>query len=52
MRGQLRRLDVDRLAGMIMKLQGSVDGVAAQQDLNSSILRSVGLRLGVVRRGE
>ncbi len=52
MRGQLRMLDVDRLAGMITNLQGSVDAIAAQQDLDSNILRSVGLRLGVVRRGE
>ena len=50
MRGQLRMLDVDRLAGMITNLQGSIDAVAAQQGINSTILRSVGLRLGVVRR--
>ena len=52
MRGQLRMLDVDRLAGMITNLQGSVDAIATQQALDSTILRSVGLRLGVVRRGE
>ena len=52
MRGQLRMLDVDRLAGMITNLQGSVDAIATQQTSNSTILRSVGLRLGVVRRGE
>ena len=52
MRGQLRMLDVDRLAGMIMKVQGSVDGVAAQQEFNSTILRRIALVLGVLRRGE
>ena len=52
MRGQLRMLDVDLLAGMITNFQGSVDAIATQQTINSTILRSVGLRLGVVRRGE
>ncbi len=52
MRGQLRMLDVDRLAGMITSLQGSVDAIATQQTVNSIFLRRVGLVLGVVRRAE
>ena len=52
MRGQLRMLDVDRLAGMIANLQGSLDAIATQQTINSTFLRRVGLVLGVVRRAE
>lgn len=52
MRGQFCLLDVDRLVGMITNLQGSVDTITTQQTLNSTILRRVGLVLGVVFRGE
>ena len=52
MRGQLRLLDVDRLAGMITNLKGSVDAIATQQTSNTTIPWRVGLVLGVLRRGE
>ena len=52
LRGQLQLINPDRLAGMISEVQSQSDALAEQQEFNSTILRRVAFRLGVLRRGE
>ena len=52
LRGQLQLVDADRLARMISEVQSQSDALAEQQEFNSSLLRRVAFRLGVLRRGE
>lgn len=52
LRGQLQLFDVDRLAGMISKVQSQSDALAEQQAFNSTLLRRIAFKLGVLLRGE
>ena len=52
LRGQLQLFNADRLARMISEAQSQTAAVAEQQEFNSTILRRVAFRLGVLRRGE
>ena len=52
LRGQLQLFNADRLAGMISEVQSQSDALAEKQAFNSTLLRRVAFRLGVLRRGE
>ena len=52
LRGQLQLINPDRLAGLISKVQSQNDALAERQEFNSTLLRRLAFRLGVLRRGE
>ena len=52
LRGQLQLFNADRLARMISEVQSQSDALAERQEFNSTLLRRLAFRLGVLRRGE